>query len=60
MKVDFKTLKKGHLKEFREELSRKGYTEINTIYRSGYHVVKYITAPLTRQDLASLGFIRKA
>lgn len=60
MKVDFKTLKRGNLKEFRKELERKGYTEINTIYRAGFHVVKYITVPLSRQDLVSLGFIRKA
>lgn len=61
MKREVITLKAGEsLKDFREKLKNKGYTEINTIYRAGCHVVEYITATLTRQELANAGLIRRA
>ena len=51
MKREIITLRAGEsLKDFREKLKNKGYTEINTIYRAGCHVVEYITATLTRQE----------
>lgn len=61
MKREITTLRAGEsLKDFREKLKNKGYTEINTIYRAGHHVVEYITATLTRQELADAGLIRRA
>ena len=61
MKREIITLKAGEsLKNFREKLKNKGYTEINTIYRAGCHVVEYITATLTRQELADAGLIKRA
>lgn len=60
MKREIITLKAGEsLKDFREKLKNKGYTEINTIYRAGCHVVEYITATLTRQELADAGLIKR-
>lgn len=46
------------LKEFRAQLKDKGYTEIRTIYRAGYHVVEFITATLSQDELFTAGLIK--
>ena len=48
------------LKEFRNQLKEKEYTEINTIYRAGHHIVEFLTVNLSRQELINAGFIKKA
>lgn len=46
------------LKDFREQLKAKGYTEIRTIYRAGHHIVEFITATLTQDELRAAGLIK--
>ena len=47
-----------NLKEFRSQLKDKGFTEIRTIYRAGYHVVEFITAALSQDELLAAGLIK--
>lgn len=46
------------LKDFREQLKAKEYTEIKTIYRAGHHIVEFITATLTQDELRAAGLIK--
>ena len=46
------------LKGFRKQLKDKGYTEVNTIYRSGRHIVTFLTENVDRLNLIDAGLIR--
>lgn len=46
------------LKEFRNQLEKKGFTEINTVYRAGKHIVTFITEGMNRLSLIDAGLIR--
>lgn len=46
------------LKQFRADLVKKGFTEINTIYRSGKHVVTFVTETVKEIVLADSGLIK--
>lgn len=47
-----------NLKGFRQQLKRKGYTEINTYIKNGERVVEFITDTLDRIHLIDAGLIR--
>lgn len=46
------------LKGFRNQLNKKGYTEINTYLEDGKRVVEFITEKLTRLQLIDAGLIK--
>lgn len=46
------------LKQFRQQLAKAGFTEINTIYRAGKHVVTFITSVVSELVLIDSGLIR--
>ena len=58
VKVEGININGTSLKQFRAELTKKGFTEINTIYRSGKHVVTFITMAVKEIVLADSGLIR--
>ena len=58
LKVEGININGTSLKQFRAELTKKGFTEINTIYRSGKHVVTFITMAVKEIVLADSGLIR--
>lgn len=46
------------LKEFRKQLNAKGFTEINTIYKAGKHIVTFLTEKVTRLMLIDAQLIK--
>ena len=46
------------LKNFRAALKKKGYTEINTVYKNGKHIVEFITKEMKRIELIDAGLIK--
>lgn len=47
-----------NLKEFRKQLDKLGYTEINTYKRDGKQVVEFVTTKKTRLELIDAGLIK--
>ena len=58
LKVEGIKINGTSLKQFRAELSKKGFTEINTIFRSGKHVVTFVTETIKEIVLADSGLIK--
>ena len=52
--VDFNTTLKG----VREQLQKKGYTEINVVYRAGKHIITFLTGSIDRLILIDVGLIK--
>lgn len=46
------------LKNFREQLKKRSFTEVGTIYKAGKHIVTFVTAKLTREQLIDLGYVK--
>ena len=46
------------LKAFRNELKSKGFTEVNTVYRAGKHVVTFLTEKVGRLNLIDAKLIK--
>ena len=46
------------LKQFRQQLTKAGFTEINTVYRAGKHVITFISGISNELQLADSGLIK--
>lgn len=46
------------LKQFRDQLNQMGYTEVNTVYRAGKHIVTFLTGDMSRLQLIDSGLIK--
>ena len=58
LKVEGIKINGTSLKQFRTELAKKGFTEVNTIFRGGKHVVTFVTETIKEIVLADSGLIR--
>ena len=58
LKVEGIKINNTTLKQFRTELTKKGFTEVKTIFRGGKHVVTFVTMAVKEIVLADGGLIR--
>lgn len=47
-----------NLKEFRKQLDKLGYTEINTYRKEGKQIIEFITSKLSRLQLIDAGLVK--
>ena len=47
-----------NLQQFRKQLKDKGYTEVNTVYRSGNHLVTFLTEKVNDLGLIDAKLIK--